>query len=118
MDLSVVIVNWNTKDLLLNCLASIYQTVQGLSFEVWLADNASSDGSVAAVQEKFPEIHVIQNSRNLGFAAANNLALRQIRGRYALLLNTDATLTARSVQILHGVHGNLSRKRQWPADSF
>jgi GT2 family glycosyltransferase len=100
LDLSVVIVNWNTKDLLLNCLASIYQTVHDLSFEVWLVDNASSDGSMAAAREKFPEIRVIQNSRNLGFAAANNLALRQIRGRYALLLNTDATLTARAVQNL------------------
>jgi GT2 family glycosyltransferase len=93
LDLSVVIVNWNTKDLLLNCLASVYQTVHGISFEVWLVDNASGDGSVAAAQEQFPEIRVIQNSRNLGFAAANNLALRQMRGRYALLLNTDATLT-------------------------
>jgi len=103
----VVIVNWNTKDLLLKCLASIYKNVHDIRFEVWLVDNASGDGSVAAAQNQFPEIHVIQNSRNLGFAAANNRALRQIRGRYALLLNTDAMVTAGAVQELFGFMENV-----------
>jgi GT2 family glycosyltransferase len=92
-DLSVVIVNWNTKDLLLKCLASIFTTIHDLSYEVWLVDNASSDGSVDAASDRFPQVRVIQNSRNLGFAAANNLAFRQMEGRYAMLLNTDAALT-------------------------
>ena len=100
MDLSVVIVNWNTKDLLLGCLASVYQTIHNLRFEVWLVDNASRDGSVAAAQEQFSEIRVIQNSHNLGFAAANNRALRQMEGRYALLVNTDAVLTKGAVHEL------------------
>jgi GT2 family glycosyltransferase len=106
LDLSVVIVNWNTKDLLLQCLASLYETIRGISFEVWLVDNASTDGSVGAAQKQFPAIHVIQNPRNLGFAAANNQALRQIRGRYALLLNTDATLTEDAAQELFGFMEN------------
>jgi GT2 family glycosyltransferase len=106
LDLSVVIVNWNTKDLLLKCLASVYETIRDISFEVWLVDNASSDGSVAASLDHFPDIHVIQNHRNLGFAVANNRALRLIRGRYALLLNTDAALTAGAVGELFGFMEN------------
>jgi len=108
LDLSVLIVNWNTKDLLLKCLASVYETAQDLHFEVWLVDNASSDGSVAAALKRFPEIHVIQNPRNLGFAAANNRALKQMRGGYALLLNTDAELTGSAVQELFKFMENTS----------
>jgi GT2 family glycosyltransferase len=100
LDLSVVIVNWNTKHLLLKCLASICNTTHDLRYEIWLVDNASTDDSVAAALEQFPEIRVIQNACNLGFAAANNLAFRQMRGRYALLLNTDAMLTEGAVQEL------------------
>jgi GT2 family glycosyltransferase len=98
MDLSVVIVNWNTRDLLLKCLSSVHETIRDLCFEVWLVDNASTDGSVTAAEERFPKIQVIRNSRNLGFASANNQALRQIKGRYALLVNTDVVLTKGAVQ--------------------
>jgi GT2 family glycosyltransferase len=73
-------------------LASIYETVNKIAFEVWLVDNASTDGSVEAAKKRYPDINIIQNERNLGFAAANNLALKQMKGNYALLLNTDATL--------------------------
>jgi hypothetical protein len=100
LDLSVVIVNWNTRDLLLKCLTSVYETIHDLRFEVWLVDNASTDGSVAVAEERFPKIQVIRNSRNLGFAAANNRALRQIKGRYALLVNTDVVVTESAVQEL------------------
>ena len=108
LDLSVVIVNWNTRDLLLKCLASLYETIHNICFEVWLVDNASTDGSVAAAQEQFPKVQVIQNSRNLGFAAANNRALKQIQGRYALLLNTDAVLSEGAVQELFNFMENNS----------
>ncbi|MEW6185253.1 MAG: glycosyltransferase family 2 protein [Thermodesulfobacteriota bacterium] len=97
LDLSVVVVNWNTRDLLLKCLTSIYEAMVGLHFEVWVVDNASSDNSVMAAREKFPAIHVIHNHRNLGFAAANNQAFRYIQGRYALLVNTDVVLTTGAV---------------------
>lgn len=93
MDISIVIVNWNTRKLLLDCLASLYATVKAVSFEVFLVDNASSDGSVAAVRAQYPQVNVIQNEKNLGFAAANNQALRVMQGKYALLLNTDTVLT-------------------------
>lgn len=100
MDLSVVIVNWNTKDLLRGCLQSVYRTVKDISFEVIVVDNASQDGSVAMLKEDFPEVQVIENDTNKGFGAANNQALRVMQGRYALLLNTDTVLTDGAVRQL------------------
>jgi len=99
-DLSVIIVNWNTRELLLNCIESFYRTVKGLTSEIFVVDNGSSDGSVDSVRRTFPEIELIQNERNLGFARANNEALRRSRGRYALLLNTDVILTDGAVENL------------------
>ena len=101
MDISIIIVNWNTKRLLLDCLSSIFKTVKEISFEVWLVDNASTDGSVEAVKSRYPDVKIIENEINLGFAAANNLALKRMKGRYALLLNTDTALTNGAVKELY-----------------
>jgi len=101
LDISFIIINWNTKDLLLECLASIYRTVSKITFEIWVVDNGSSDGSARAVKEKYPAIKIIENRTNLGFAAANNLALERMGGQYALLLNTDTVLTEDAVSELH-----------------
>ena len=100
MDVSIIIVNWNTKRLLLDCICSIYETVKNISFEIWLVDNASSDGSVEAVKQNYPDVKIIQNKKNLGFAAANNIAMERMRGQYALLLNTDTILTNSAVKDL------------------
>lgn len=100
MDVSIIIVNWNTKKLLLDCICSIYETVKNLSFEIRLIDNASGDGSVEAVKQNYPDVKIIQNKKNLGFAAANNIALERMCGRYALLLNTDTILTNGAVKNL------------------
>jgi len=100
VDISIVIVNWNTRELLLDCLASVYATVRTLRFEVFLVDNASSDGSVEAVRAQYPQVKIIQNEKNLGFAAANNKALRIMQGKYALLLNTDTVLTDGAIATL------------------
>lgn len=89
MDLSVVIVNWNTRDLLRDCLASLVAATGGLSVEVLVVDNGSSDGSAAMVRAGFPAVRVIESPRNIGFAAGNNLALREVRGRHVFLLNSD-----------------------------
>ncbi len=89
MDLSIIIVNWNTKDLLLQCLESIYQTTKRIEMEVFVVDNGSTDGSIAAAKERFLEVKFIQNEINLGFARANNQALSLSKGRYLLLLNPD-----------------------------
>jgi GT2 family glycosyltransferase len=100
MDISVVIVNWNTKKLLLDCICSIYETVKNISFEIRLVDNASGDGSVEAVKQNYPGVKIIQNKKNLGFAAANNIALERMCGQYTLLLNTDTILTNGAVEAL------------------
>ena len=101
LDLSIIIVNWNTKKLLLDCLASVYETIIRISMEVWLVDNASTDGSVEAVRRFYPDAQIIRNPRNLGFAAANNRALKQMCGRYAVLLNTDTVLTKGAIETIH-----------------
>ncbi len=92
LDLSVIIVSWNTKDLLQNCLNSVYAETKNISFEVFVVDNASSDGSAEMVDRELPQVHLIQNNQNLGFAKANNQAIRQSRGRYVLLLNPDTVV--------------------------
>jgi GT2 family glycosyltransferase len=102
MDISFVIVNWNTRELLLSAIGSIYETVSGIEWEIWLVDNASTDGSVGAVRARYPEVRIIENTENKGFAAANNQAFRQMTGRYALLLNSDAELTPGAVARLYG----------------
>lgn len=91
-DLSVIIVNWNTYVLLRQCLASVYRYTHGLTFDVWVVDNGSTDGSPEIVQREFPTAHLIRNQENLGFAKANNQALQQAPGRYLLLLNSDTVL--------------------------
>lgn len=89
MTLSVIIVNYNVKYFLEQCLQSVFQAAEGIDTEVWVVDNNSVDGSVQMLREKFPLIHLIANSDNPGFAKANNQALRQCTGDYLLLLNPD-----------------------------
>jgi GT2 family glycosyltransferase len=88
-ELSVIIVNWNTRNLLAQCLRLVYDTITSLEFEVFVVDNASQDDSVAMVKRLFPQVRLLENEENVGFARANNQALQDSRGRYVLLLNTD-----------------------------
>lgn len=101
MDISVIIVNWNTRDLLRNCLESIRKTIKGTACEVIVVDNGSSDGSVDMLRSEYPEVRILENGANLGFAAANNRGFSIMSGRYALLLNTDAVLTENAVACLY-----------------
>ena len=89
MDLSIVIVNWNTREMLRNCLQSIPVHNDDYRVEVIVVDNASEDHSGAMVTADFPAVTLIQNTENLGFAKATNQGLRVARGRYLLLLNSD-----------------------------
>lgn len=89
MDLSVIIVNYNVRQFLENSLTSVFRALEGLKGEVFVVDNASDDGSVEMVKSKFPNVRLIENPANVGFARANNIALRQTSGRYILLLNPD-----------------------------
>ena len=90
--LSIIIVNWNTCDLLRICLESAYRTTAGIHPEVIVVDNGSSDGSPAMVSREFPFARLIQNTTNLGFARANNQAFQVSTGEFILLLNSDAFL--------------------------
>lgn len=95
--LSIILVNWNTREILRNCLQSIYTYTLGLPFEVFVVDNGSSDGSAQMVQENYPQAILLANSDNKGFAAANNQALALARGDYVLLLNSDTYLIDNSL---------------------
>jgi GT2 family glycosyltransferase len=88
-DVSIIVVNRNTRDLLAACLGSLRDTARPLDIETIVVDNASTDGSVAAVEEHFPEVRLIRNATNTGFAYPNNQGLAVSHGRYVMLLNSD-----------------------------
>lgn len=112
IDLSIIIVNWNTRDLLAQCLASLFEqpttddgqpvlsVVGGRRWAVWVVDNASTDGSAQMVRERFPQVRLIENTENVGFARANNQAISQSAGRYVLLLNPDTEVQPGALEAL------------------
>lgn len=89
-DLTITIVSWNTRELLRGCLQSIQQSNPHISYEIHVVDNASADDSVEMVRDEFPDVKLILNQENVGFAKANNQSWKQAQGRYWLLLNSDA----------------------------
>lgn len=92
MDVSIIIVAWNVKDLLHNCLRSVYDETKGIDFEVIYVDNASQDGSIEMVRKEFPKVEMIVNDENKGFIVANNQGIEISKGRYVLLLNSDTVI--------------------------
>lgn len=98
LDLSVVIVNWNTRDLLRDCLRSVYESEGEFTFEIIVVDNCSSDGSAGMVREEFPQVHLMEAETNRGYAWANNLGLRHLEARYYLLLNPDTVVPPHALQ--------------------
>lgn len=98
MDLSIVIVNWNTREMLRECLDSLFNNIKGLDYEVIVVDNGSTDGSTQMVVEQFPDVRVIENRENVGFARANNQGISLSSGKYILLLNSDAFIQDDSIQ--------------------
>jgi len=92
LDVSVIIVNWNTLDFTINCIKSIFQHTNGVDFEVIVIDNASNDNSAEIIQKTFPEVILIENKKNRGFAAANNQGIALAKGKYVLLLNSDTLI--------------------------
>lgn len=98
MDLSIVIVSYNTIDLLRNCLNSIYKNTKSIIYEVWVIDNQSKDGSPEMVEREFPQVKLIRNSINGGFSQANNLAIRQCNSRYVLILNPDTVVPEKTLE--------------------
>ncbi len=92
-ELSIIIVNHQTREHLRNCLRSIFGSRQRTRFEVRVVDNASTDGSAEMVEREFPAVHLVRNAENVGFAHANNQALAGARGEFLLLLNPDTLVT-------------------------
>lgn len=99
MDVSIIIVNYNTKELLKNCLLSIYEHTKDIQFEVIVSDNNSDDGSVDMIKNDFPQVVVIENNRNLGFGAANNRGQKIAKGKYIFYLNSDTLLLNNAVKL-------------------
>ncbi len=92
MELTIVIVNYNVKYYVEQCLLSVERALSGICAEVFVVDNKSTDGSVEYLKQRFPWVYYIQNNYNAGFSKANNQALRQARGRYLMLLNPDTVI--------------------------
>jgi len=98
MDVSIVIVNFNTKDFLKKCLLSIFKFTKGIKFEVIVVDNLSSDSSIEMLRKDFREVKVIENKDNLGFGTGNNQGAKIAVGRYLCFLNPDVILTENSLE--------------------
>lgn len=99
IDVSVIIVNYNTRDLTLQCLDSLYRYTTGISFEVIVVDNNSSDGSVASIRKHYPQVLLIAHTENAGFGRGNNIGILQAKGKYLFLLNSDCILCNNAVGI-------------------
>ena len=99
-ELSVIIVNWNTKDYLVRCLGFLFETEKRDAREVLVVDNGSDDGSGEEVNKAFPSVHLIQNEENLGFATAVNQGLPKASGKYILLLNPDTQVKNGAIEQL------------------
>ncbi len=97
-DVSIIIVNWNTKDFLRDCLKSIYENTKNLDYEIFVVDNASGDGSAKMVEEEFPKVKSIKNKENVGFAKANNQVIKESKGKYILLLNPDTIVSTHAIK--------------------
>ncbi len=100
IDVSIIVVSYNTRQMTLECLASIARETREVTSEVIVVDNASTDGSADAVAREAPWVRLVARSDNLGFARANNLAAEMARGRYVLLLNPDTVVQDRAIERL------------------
>lgn len=100
MDVSIIIVNYNTKNLTLQCLESVYSFTKGLTFEVIVVDNSSYDDSISKIKQFYPQTILIESDKNLGFGIANNLGYLNSKGEFIFLLNSDTILINNAIKIL------------------
>jgi GT2 family glycosyltransferase len=110
MDVSIIIVNYNTKELLRNCLVSIYEQTKDINFEIIVSDNGSTDGSIKMLKTKFPQVILIENNSNLGFGSANNRGLDRAKGKYVFYLNSDTVLLNNAVKLFYDYWENYPDK--------
>lgn len=100
VNLAIIIINFNTEELILRCLESIFKYKSQSKFEVWVVDNNSTDNSVSSIKKHFSEVNLIESNENLGFAGGNNLALKKVEANYYLLLNSDTEVKNQSIDNL------------------
>jgi GT2 family glycosyltransferase len=100
VDVSISITNYNTKEILVECINSIKETVRDHSVELIVVDDASNDGSAALILNKYPEIKLIRNNANLGYVRSNNAGMKASNGRYVMSLNADTKVLVRSIDAL------------------
>ena len=99
-DVSIILVNYNTAQMTVECLKSVYEKTKDIDFDVFVVDNASKDNSCKLIEQNFPDVHLIRSKENLGFGRANNLAITQSNAKYVFLLNTDTLLINNAVKIM------------------
>ena len=109
-DVSIIIVNYNTKDLLKNCISSILEYTQEVSYEIIVSDNGSKDGSIEMIKSEFPQVRLLDNQSNLGFGAANNAAAKIAQGKYIFYLNSDTLLLSNAVRTFYDFWENSGRE--------
>lgn len=118
MKLSVIIVNYNVKHYLAQCLNSVQTAIAGLNAEVIVVDNHSHDGSLDYLRGSYPWVRFVASNHNLGFARANNIAIRQAKGEYILLLNPDTVVGEKHHKDGHQLYGQNPRQwRMWRRDA-
>lgn len=100
VDVSRIFVNYKTKDLTINAIKSVFEKTNGIHYEIFVVDNNSNDGSIEAIEKQFPQVNIIKNTINAGFGTANNLAIKQAKGKYILCLNTDTILLNNAIKIM------------------
>lgn len=101
LDVSVIIVSYNTKEKTHTCLQSIKDMTEDITYEVIVSDNGSSDDTVGDIKKFFPWVRLIENHKNLGFGRANNVGLKEARGKYILYLNSDTWLENNAIKVLY-----------------
>lgn len=112
LDVSIIIVNYNTKKLTRNCLKSVFEQTKDIAFEVIVSDNGSTDGSIEMIKSEFPQVVLIENNANLGFGAANNRGLKIAKGKYIFYLNSDTILLNNAVKIFFDYWENSPEKEK------
>lgn len=124
MDISIIIVNWNVKELLRNCLHALLEAGAGLALEIIVVDSASTDGSVQMVRQEFPQVRLVASAENLGYSRGNNTGCRVAGGRYLFLLNPDTVVQPDTLQQLvrymeaHPAVGAAGPQLLWPDGSL
>lgn len=108
-----MLVNWNTREMTLECLRSVFAETSGIPFEVILVDNGSSDGSAEAIAAEFPQVTLMAEDANHGFAKATNISVANASGRYVLLLNTDTVVLDRAIERLIAFAQSRPEARIW-----